>query len=153
MINDTYNNLGISLIALLSMVRQYEETSFSEMLLVNPILLHNETTTYLKNSNTKPKSINDLIISKIDLFTDFNSRFYSFLELSINTISIAEKMNFISFNDNKIIPNKVEIDKLNFIENNIGTRAYKIVVASKKLYSIFEKDMTEALYLKLRIEV
>jgi hypothetical protein len=109
--NDTYNNIGISLVGFLSIIRFFDEIEYSKSLLISPILLHNKTVIYLKSQTTKPKGIEDLIASKIEFFLDFNKRYYSFLELSVNTIIIAQKMNFIILKNNKIIPIKEQIDK------------------------------------------
>lgn len=126
---------------------------YSTSLLINPILLHNQTVAYLKNQKTKPKGIEDLITSKIEFFLDFNTRYYAFLELSINTIIFAEKMNFIALKNNKIIPIKEQIDKFDFTNIGLGDRAINIIHASEKLSTLLKQESTDSLYFKLRIEV
>jgi len=150
--NDIYNNVGISLVAFLSVVRFFKKIDYSKVLLINPILLHNQSTKYLKSKTTKPKSLEDIIASKVEYFLNFNKRYYSFLTLSINTILIAEKMQFISFKDGYIYVEKNNIDKFDFSNKKLGTRALEIVGASEKLSKLLNED-TKALYLKLRIEV
>ncbi|MDH1977020.1 three component ABC system middle component [Aliarcobacter butzleri] len=151
--NDTYNNIGISIVGFLSIIRFFDEIEYSKSLLINPILLHNKTVTYLKSQTTKPKGIEDLITSKIELFFDFNKRYYSFLELSINTIIIAQKMNFITLQNSKIIPIKEQIDKFDFINESLGTRAINIIQASEKLSVLLKQENTDSLYFTLRIEI
>ncbi|WP_323588206.1 three component ABC system middle component [Aliarcobacter butzleri] len=151
--NDTYNNIGISIVGFLSIIRFFDEIEYSKSLLINPILLHNKTVTYLKSRTTKPKGIEDLITSKIELFFDFNKRYYSFLELSINTIIIAQKMNFITLQNSKIIPIKEQIDKFDFSNESLGTRAINIIQASEKLSVLLKQENTDSLYFTLRIEI
>ncbi|RBQ30381.1 hypothetical protein CRU92_12505 [Arcobacter sp. FW59] len=151
--NDTYNNIGISLVGFLSIIRFFDEIEYSKSILINPILLHNKTVTYLKSKTTKPKGIEDLITSKIEFFLDFNKRYYSFLELSINTIIIAQKMNFITLQNNKIIPIKEQIDKFDFTNERLGTRAINIIQASETLSALLKQESTDSLYFTLRIEI
>lgn len=151
--NDTYNNIGISLVGFLSIIRFFDEIEYSKSLLISPILLHNKTVIYLKSQTTKPKGIEDLITSKIEFFLDFNKRYYSFLELSINTIIIAQKMNFITLKNNKIIPIKEQIDKFDFTNERLGTRAINIIQASEKLSTLLKQESTDSLYFILRIEI
>lgn len=151
--SNPYNNIGISLVGLLSIVRFYDEIDYSRCLLINPILLHNQSVTYLKSGNTKPKGIEDLISSKVELFLNFNKRYYSFLELSINTIIIANKMKFIDLEGSKIIVNKEQMDTFDFSNKNLGDRASKMIQASEKLSNLLKQENTENLYFKLRIEI
>jgi len=150
---DTYNNIGISLVSFLAVIRFFDEIEYSKSLLINPILLHNQTVAYLKNKNTKPKGIEDLVNSKIEFFLDFNKRYYAFLELSINTIIFAQKMNFIALEKNKVIPIKERIDKFDFTNKGLGDRAINIIQASEKLSILLQHESIDSLYFKLRIEI
>lgn len=151
--NDTYNNIGISLVGFLSIIRFFDEIEYSKSLLISPILLHNKTVTYLKSQSTKPKGIEDLITSKIEFFLDFNKRYYEFLGLSINTIILAQKMKFITLEENKIVINKKEIKKFDFSNTSLGNRAIGMIQASNKLSNILKQENTDNLYFKLRIEI
>ncbi|TLT08486.1 MULTISPECIES: three component ABC system middle component [Aliarcobacter] len=151
--NDTYNNIGISLVGFLSIIRFFDEIEYSKTLLISPILLHNKTVTYLKSKATKPKGIEDLITSKIELFLDFNKRYYEFLGLSINTIILAQKMKFITLEENKIVISKEEIKKFDFSNISLGNRAIGMIQASNKLSNILKQENTDNLYFKLRIEI
>lgn len=100
--NDTYNNIGISLVGFLSIIRFFGWNWIFKISFDKSHITHNKTVTYLKSQTTKPKGIEDLIASKIEFFLDFNKRYYSFLELSVNTIIIAQKMNFIILKTTKL---------------------------------------------------
>lgn len=151
--SDTYNNIGISLVSFLSIIRFFDEIEYSKSLLINPILLHKQTVAYLKNQNTKPKGIEDLVNSKIEFFLDFNKRYYAFLELSINTVVFAQKMNFIALKNNKIIPIKGQINKFNFTSIELGERAINIIHVSEKLSHLLKQENADGLYFKLRVEI
>ncbi|MBU1666802.1 hypothetical protein KKC13_00140 [bacterium] len=151
--NDTYNNIGISLVSFLSVVRFFDEIDYAKTLLINPILLHNKSTAYFKSHINKAKGIEGLITSKIELFVGFNKRYYSFLEISINTIIIAQKMNFITLYKNRIIPNKDQIDKFDFTNKELGNRAINIIEASQRIATVLKEENTNNLYFMFRIEI
>lgn len=151
--NDIYNNVGISLVALLSVIKNIDEIDYSKVLLINPLLLHNQTVNYLKKKSTNPKGIEDLVTSKIEFFIDFNERYYSFLDITINTIILAQKMQFITIKNNKIIPIKEYINKFDFTNTELGSRAINIIQASNKLSILLKQENTNNLYFILRIEL
>ena len=84
---------------------------------------------------------------------DFNKRYYEFLGLSINTIILAQKMKFITLEENKIVISKEEIKKFDFSNISLGNRAIGMIQASNKLSNILKQENTDNLYFKLRIEI
>jgi hypothetical protein len=150
--NDTYNNIGISLVAFLSTIRFMESIEYSKALLIQPLLMHNPLVNYVKKKHVKVKGIEDLTLTKINYFLNFNERYLTFLTLGINTILIAEKMKFIVLQHNKIIVNKNKIEDFNFENNKLGTRATNIISASNKIANILNENTCE-LYFKLRIQI
>jgi len=147
-----YNNIGISLVAFLSIVRNFDTLNYSKALLIQPLLLHNPLVNYTKKANVKVNGIEDLTIEKVEFFLNFSNRYFSLLSLSINTILIAQKMQFVQLEDNKIIVNKEKIATFDFNSNSLGNRAKNIIVASEKIVKIF-KNNTNELYFKLRVEI
>lgn len=150
--NDTYNNIGISLVAFLSTVRYKSSIEYSKALLIQPLLLHNPLVNYIKKTNVKVKGIEDLTLSKVNYFLNFNERYLSFMPLGLNTIAIAHKMNFIYIENNEIIMNKDEIDKFDFTNKTLGNRAKNIINASQKVSKLLNEETSE-LYFKLRIQL
>lgn len=150
--NDTYNNIGISLVAFLSTVRYMESIEYSKALLIQPLLMYNPLVNYIKKKNVNVKSIEDLTLTKINYFLNFNERYLSFLTLGINTILIAQKMKFIELQHNKIIVNKNKIEDFDFQNNKLGIRATNIISASNKIANILNENTCE-LYFKLRIQI
>lgn len=149
---ENYNNIGIALVAFLSVIKNFEIFDYSKALLIQPLLLHNPLVNYVKKANVKVNGIEDLTIEKVEFFLNFNNRYFSLLSLSINTILIAQKMQFIQLENNQIIINKEQIDTFNFKSNSLGNRAEKIILASEKISKIFQ-NKTDELYFKLRVEI
>ncbi len=149
---DTYNNIGFSLIAFLSIIRKMEQVEYSKALLILPLVLHNPLIDYLKKDSVKVKGMEDLILSKTEYFLNYNERYLNFLSLSLNTIIFAESMNFISIKNNQIIPIKKEIEKIDFSIAQVGKRINKVYKASDNIVKVLDEDVAE-LYFKLRIEL
>jgi hypothetical protein len=150
--NDVYNNIGISVISFLSIMQKIESIEYSKTLLIMPLLLHEPLVKYLKDGRTKIRGIEDLILSKVEYFLNFNDRYINLLPLSVNTIIFAEKMGFIEITKEKIIPIKEQIKKIDFNDKKLGNRALNIYKASDNIIKILGEDVQE-LYFKLRIEI
>ena len=43
---ENYNNIGIGLVALLSVIKDFEDLDYAKALLIQPLLLHNPLTNY-----------------------------------------------------------------------------------------------------------
>jgi len=149
---ENYNNIGIGLVALLSVIKDFEDLDYAKALLIQPLLLHNPLTNYVKKANVVINGIEDLTLSKVEYFLNYNDRYFSLLPLSINTILIAEKMKFIKLEENKIIINKSNINAFDFTSNLLGQRAKNIISASANISRLLKEESSE-LYFKLRVEV
>jgi len=149
---ENYNNVGIGLVALLSVIKNFEDLDYAKALLIQPLLLHNPLTNYVKKASVVVNGIEDLTLSKVEYFLNYNDRYFSLLPLSINTILIAEKMKFLKLEDNKIIVNKSNIETFDFTSSLLGKRATNIILASERISQLLKEESNE-LYFKLRIEV
>ena len=149
---ENYNNVGIGLVALLSVIKHFEDLDYAKALLIQPLLLHNPLTNYVKKANVVINGIEDLTLSKVEYFLNYNDRYFSLLPLSINTILIAEKMKFIKLEDTKIIVNKSNIKAFDFNSKLLGKRAKNIIAASANISRLLKEESSE-LYFKLRVEV
>ncbi|MCB4760104.1 MAG: hypothetical protein LGB66_00485 [Sulfurovum sp.] len=149
---ENYNNIGIGLVALLSVIRNFKDLDYSKALLIQPLLLHNPLVNYVKKSNVIINGIEDLTLSKVEYFLNYNDRYFSLLPLSINTILVAEKMKFLKLEDSKIIVNKSNIETFDFQSTLLGTRAKNIILASERISQLLKEESKE-LYFKLRVEV
>ncbi|MDD3476297.1 MAG: DUF6521 family protein [Sulfurimonas sp.] len=149
---ETYNNIGFSLMSFLSIIKNMNSLEYSKSLLILPLVLHDPLVKYLKDGRVVIKGIEDLILSKVEYFLNYNERYFNYLPLSLNTIIFAKKMGYIEVNNNQIIPIKEEIENINFNSKELGNRLNDVYKASNNIVKILEEDINE-LYFKFRIEI
>lgn len=148
-----FNNEMIGCIAMYSVIRHLESLSTAKAMLILPIAFHNQVISYIGRANTDIKSIEQLLLRKPDLLANFNGRFYSLLEVSVNCIAILVALKFVSVNS------KGEINVLkdkDFIPSKekkvIGSRASRIIDSASQIAKLFDDDV-ENLYLQLRVKL
>lgn len=151
MIFDKYNNIGLTLLSILKVIKDYEEIEYSKALLILPFTMNNSIIKHLKDKRVKTLGIEDLIYTKPSLFVNFNKQYQQFIPMAVNTLVIAEKMNFLEI-QNTIKPNFDQIKRINFEDNELGSRWSNIYKASNYISSFLDEKV-ENLYLKLRIEL
>lgn len=153
--SNLFNNEVLAVIALFFVLRHFGEMSSSKVMLILPIAFHNKIISYINDSRTDVKSIDQLIIKKPEFFSNFNERFYSLLELSVNSILILASMNLVLIQaDGKIILKSDDESLLlnSMKERDIGARAFSIVRASKDIGQLLNQRK-ENLYLQLRVKI
>jgi hypothetical protein len=142
-----YNNVGIGIIALGSVLNHSKELSISKVFLIFPFLSHQKLLTYLGRKTTTITNIEKLVVEKISFFSNFNKRYMDSLILTINALQYLNDTGYINITNEKVIFNKsFEYD------TKMGTRAKKMFNASKNI-SLILKDNQEKLYLHLRVEI
>jgi hypothetical protein len=144
---ENYNNIGITSIAINSVLSLSKELSIPKALLIMPLFTSKDLTSHLSRKTTEIKSIEKLISEKTPLFSNFNKRYYDSLVNSINAIQLLIETNQISILDGKLIANK----SFQYMKS-MGTRAEKINSASPNVSKLLNEN-TEKLYLNLRIEL
>lgn len=144
-----YNNEGIALVAILSVMAKMKTLESSKVFLILPFLLNDNLASFLKNKNSKVIGIQDLVSRRIGSFLNFNGLYKNFYGLTFNAICIAEELKFIKVEPNSIIYIENSFD---LHSDNLGSRAKNIVLASEKLKAILEIDAIE-LYSSLKIEL
>lgn len=144
---ENYNNIGITSIAINSVLSLSKELSIPKALLIMPLFTSKDLTSHLSRKTTGIKSIEKLISEKTPLFSNFNKRYYDSLVNSINAIQLLIETNQISIIDGKLIANK----SFQYMKS-MGTRAEKINSASPNVSKLLNEN-TEKLYLNLRIEL
>ncbi|MBF7978562.1 MULTISPECIES: three component ABC system middle component [Rahnella] len=143
---DGYNNIGIGSIAIASVLNYRKVLSVPKALLVIPMITHTPTLSYMSSKSTLNRSSAALTSGFPNLFTNFNERFEDSLPLSLNSIQYLVHLGYAKFDQNLIFLKKLEID------NEFGTRAEKIFIASKKISQLLNDD-SEELFLNLRIKL
>jgi hypothetical protein len=144
---ENYNNIGITSIAINSVLSLSEELPLSKVLLIMPFFTSKALTSHLSRKTTEIKSIEKLISEKTPLFSNFNKRYYDSLTNSLNAIQLMIETKQISITNGKLKNNQsFQYDKA------MGKRAGKINTASQNVSKLL-KENTEKLYLNLRIEL
>lgn len=138
---------GISILAVLRHTKQLE---LSKCILIEPLLSYTQVLNTLKRSNTKIKSIEDLIIKQSIAFANFSNRFQDTLLLSMNSIILFEKLGLLYRKDNWVHFNATDF---NFATESLGETAHNRILASGKLAEILQKGEASDFYLSLRIEI
>ena len=138
---------GISVLAVLRYTQQLE---LSKCVLVEPLLSYSQVINSLKRSNSRIKSIEDLVIKQSIAFANFNNRFQDKLLLSMNSIILFEKLGLLCIQDNSAVFNASDFD---FTTKSLGEKAADRIAASFKLAEILQKGEASDFYLSLRIEV
>ncbi|PKG44082.1 three component ABC system middle component [Psychroflexus sp. MES1-P1E] len=142
-----YNNIGIGTLAIGSVLNNGNQLSVAKASLILPFIMHNESLNYLARSNTKIKSLENLIAEKTSYFSNFNARYYDSLEVSFSSIQYLTEMGYVRFKDDFLISIKpMEYD------NKMGNRANKIFQAANNVSSILATNDAN-LFLNLRIEL
>lgn len=142
-----YNNIGMSTLAIASVMNYSKELPVSKVILILPIVTHRELLSYLCRKTTNIRSIEKLIIDKTVCFANFNRRYYDNMCLSINSIQLLNDIETISISNSMIkLRTPIEYDR------SMGERLNKIYNSAENIAHIL-KDNIENLYLSLRIEL
>lgn len=137
-------------LSIMSVVKQTGKLEISKCLLIDPILSYKSINSYLKKTNSKVRSIEELIVKQNIVFSNFNQRFQDKLTLSINSILLMSQLSLLKVEDNYVIFTGAKFD---FNEKSLGKRAQDIIAASSNLSKILSKEDASNLYLSLRIEL
>ena len=145
--NNTYNNLGFGIISIASVLNVKKSLSVDKVFLIIPFFTHQELLTFLSNSRSEIRSIEQLISHKINCFSNFNKRYFDNLVLTINAIQYLIDMEYVEFeNGNLILKKELQFD------GNMGKRASKIYKAANNVSKLLS-DNSSNLYLNLKVEI
>lgn len=146
-----YNNEAISSIALGYFMSKVKVISINKFMLVLPFVLHEQTLKQL-NNNSINRSLEELIIKKPLLLSNFNSRFKDFLILSTNSVTILNELEVITLDREFIYYNEQSCFNKNNMRD-IGKRIDKIMKGIDSLIDIITGQDTNSLYLILKVEL
>lgn len=148
-----YNNEIIGCIGIYSVIRELEYISSAKAMLILPLILQNDLLKYVNHSRVNIKSIEQLIIRKPDLLANVSVRFYSLIEITINSILILSSLEFITIDAKGIIRIVKDKDFLPIKDKKtIGNRGLEIIKGSRKIAELLG-DSVENLYLQLRVRL
>lgn len=139
-----HNNEAIASIALSRFIESHGDISFAKAMVVLPFLLHPEMVSFLKHRRTVIRSLEELIVKKGDILSNFNGRFNELLPVAINSLYILSEAKKVELISNRII-HRQSI-------NSDVSRINDINQAIPALKQILNEE-TESIYLKLRIQL
>lgn len=137
-------------IAILSVLRNTKKLETTKCLLIEPLLSYKSIRNYLKNANSKVRSIEELMVKQNIVFSNFNRRFEEKLPLSINSILLMSQLKLLHIENNNLL---FTGDKFDFNEKTLGKAALDIIATSSNLVEILAREAASSLYLSLRIEL
>lgn len=149
-----YNNEIIGAIAIYSVLKHIKQVTPAKALLILPLILQRDLAIYLSKGNVNLNSIEQLILKKPELLSNFNERYYSLLKLSLNSILMLKELGFINIS----FTGKIELinHEEEFVPESkmkvIGKRARYIIKAAPKIANIL-KDRIENLTIQLRVKI
>ena len=137
-------------IAILSVLKITKKLEITKCLLIEPLLSYKSIRDYLKNANSKVRSIEELMVKQNIVFSNFNWRFQEKLPLSINSILLMSQLKLLHIENNTLLFTGDEFD---FNEKTLGKAAQDIIATSSNLTEILTKEAASSLYLSLRVEL
>ena len=137
-------------IAILSVLEKTKKMEISKCILIEPLLSYKSIRDYLKNANSKVRSIEELMIKQNIVFSNFNRRFQEKLPLSVNSILLLSQLKLLHIENGNLL---FTGDKFDFNEKTLGKAAQDIIATSGNLVEILTREAASSLYLSLRIEL
>lgn len=128
---NVYNNELLGTLALQEVLSITGSSSLSNIMLILPIIFHKKSLNYLAHKRTKIISFQDLLLTKPELLTSLNKRYYNFLPTTINCISLCLENNITILKEGNLL----FIERLipNDAFPQLGNRAIKIASASENI--------------------
>ena len=142
-----YNNISMGIVALGAVLNESKELPISKLFLVFPLLSHQKLLQYLGRRTTEIKSIEKLIVEKTSCFSNFNSRYFDSLVLTVNALQYLNDTGYVDVTDEK-----VTLVKPFEYDSKMGDRANKMFKASENTALIL-RERSSKLYLNFRVEI
>ena len=149
-LNTFQNNEVLTGITILSVLKITEQLEITKALLIEPLLSYKSIREYMKKSNSKVRSIEELIVKQNIAFSNFDKRFEDKLPFSINAILLMAQLQLMRVDKNKLV---FTGDLFDFTEKTLGKPAQEVIAASKNMAQILMKEDASSLYLSLRVEI
>lgn len=146
--NNLYNNIAICTSSILITLNTIEKISVAKSFLILPLVLHNPTLQALEKKNIF-RGLESFILNNVEVFVDFNDRFYNFFDLTFHSLKWARQMDLIQIDKNGQISLKTSIPK---ITSKMGKRLRRIEKIQKNLKQILQEDENN-LFFYLKVEI
>lgn len=146
--NNLYNNIAICTSSILITLNTVKKISVAKSFLILPLVLHNPTLQALEKRNLF-RGLESFILNNVEVFVDFNDRFYNFFDLTFHSLKWARQMDLIQIDENGQITLKVSLPKITL---KMGKRLKRIEKIQEKLKQLLEADENN-LFFYLKVEI
>lgn len=143
---DGYNNVGIGVVAITSVLNHAQKLSLPKALLIIPMIMHRSTLLHFSHKSSVKRGSAALASSFPELFANFNERFENSLPLSMNSIQLLVHLEYGIFG--QLLVHRKHLN----IGDEFGLRAQKIAQASEKISELFSES-DEELYLNFKVQL
>lgn len=146
--NFRFNNEAISSISIGYFLRLHGAIEITKLMFVLPFVLHEPTVRRLRNQSFK-RSLDEFILKNPEVIFGFNARYFAYLPLAINSITMLKEMGVITINKDIISFNyKSRFDPENA---TVGPRAVQLFGAIDNLNQLMNYETSSSFYQKLKI--
>ncbi len=146
-----YNNEALASVAIGYFLKKHNMISVAKILFVLPFVLHAPTVKKLRSRSYK-RSLEEFILKNPECLINFNRRFFDFMPLTINAISILKEIGVLKIKGSKIFYNHHSLYSPEK-SNRIGKRADNMFLAIDVLNDIMNEQDVNSFYLKLKIAI
>ena len=94
-----YNNFGVGVVAIGSVLNKSRSMSISKIFLIFPLLSHQKLLQHFSRKTTQVKSIENLISDKISYFSNFSKRYMDSLVVTANSIQYLNDAGYVEISD------------------------------------------------------
>lgn len=145
--NNAYNNLGIGIISIASVMNVIKSLSVDKVFLIIPFFTHQELLAFLSNSRSEIRSIEQVMAHKINCFSNYSKRYFDNLVLTLNSIQYLIDMEYVDFKNGKLLlKNELQFN------SRMGKRASKIYKSANNVSKLLS-DNSYNLYLNLKVKI
>lgn len=142
--NELYNSEAIAIVSTIEIMKKLKCVSNAKFLLIFPLISNDELIKYL--GRAKIRSLEDLLIKRGTLISNFNSIYKELLPVSINMLTILCEAKILEHIEGQIT---YIGDDVSF--KSIESKRFKrIMKATENISSILEESV-EKLYLQLKV--
>ncbi|MDT6960780.1 DUF6521 family protein [Cupriavidus sp. SZY C1] len=141
-----YNNVGISAVALMSVLSHARFLTIPKALLVMPLVMHEATIRFLSHGGVRKREAAALASTHPEFFANFSTRFDESLSSSLNAIQLLDASGFLRFHDGLHLLSSLGVD------STFGARAKKIAKAGENIAALLASPVEE-LYLNFRVQL
>jgi len=144
---DYYNNFGVGVVAIGTVLNRSNTLPISKIFLIFPLISHQKLLQHLARKTTSIKSIEKIITDQVSYFSNFNKRYMDSLVVTMNSVQYLNDAGYIDISDGV-----VKLLKPFEYDSKMGRRANSIFKASENISQLLAETENK-LYLNLRVEL